>query len=90
MVSNLDDDGNPASVDAVLSATIECGMRRIKDVVQRLNITVAIVQPKFVVQIEQRCHRELKAQVFSERMEQWKSLKYETALKEQTFEALHR
>ncbi len=64
MVSNLDDDGNPASVDAVLSAPIECGMRRIKDVVQRLNITVAIVQPKFMV--EQRCHRKLKAQVYSE------------------------
>ena len=43
MVSMLDDDGTPAGVDAVLSATMEYGMRRIKDVRQRLNITVAMV-----------------------------------------------
>jgi hypothetical protein len=49
MVSMLDDDGNPACVDVVLSATMEYGMRRIKDVGQRLNITVAMVPPKFVL-----------------------------------------
>ena len=85
----LADDGTPASV-AVLSASMEYGMRRIKDVRQRLNITVAMVPPKFVCQIEQRCHRALKAQVSSERMEQWKSLEYETALTDQMFEALCR
>jgi hypothetical protein len=36
------------------------------------------------------CHCVLKAQVRSERMEQWKSLKFETALTEQKFEALCR
>ncbi len=45
MVSILDDDGNPAGVDAVLSATMQYGMRRIKDVGQHLNITVAMVPP---------------------------------------------
>ena len=57
---------------------------------QRLNITLATVPPKSV--IEQGCHRQraLKAQVRSERMEQWKSLKYEMALTEQTVEALRR
>ena len=65
-------------------------MRRIKDVRQRLNITVAMVPPKFVLQIEQGRLRALKAQVCSERMEQWKCRKYETALTEQTFEALRR
>ncbi len=69
---------------------MEYGMRRIKDVGQRLNITVAMVPPKFVRQIEQGCHSTLKAQVRRERMEQWKSLKYETVLTEQTFEALRR
>jgi hypothetical protein len=73
MVSMLDDDGNPAGVDAVLGATIEYRMQRIKDVRQRLNITVAIMPPKFVRQIEQGCPRALKAQVRSERMEQWKT-----------------
>jgi hypothetical protein len=38
----LDDDGNLAGVDTVLSATMEFGMQRIKDVGQRLTITVAI------------------------------------------------
>ena len=41
-VSMLDDDGNLAGVDTVLSATMEFGMQRIKDVGQRLTITVAI------------------------------------------------
>jgi hypothetical protein len=58
MVSMLDDDCNRASMDAVLRL-----MLRIKDVGQRLNITVATVLPKFVRQIEQGCHRALKAQV---------------------------
>ena len=90
MVSMLGGDGTPAGVDAVLRETMEDGMRRIKDVGQRLRITVAMVPPKFVRQIEQECRRALKAEVRSERMEQWKSLKYETALTEQTFEALRR
>ena len=65
---------------------MEYGMRRIKDVRQRLNVTVAMVPPKFVRQIEQGRHRALKAQVRrSERVEQWESLKRETALTEQTF-----
>ncbi len=88
MLGMLGDDGNPASIDAVtvLSTTMEYGiMRRIKDVGQRLNITVAMVPPKFVRGIEQGCHRVLMAQVRSERMEQWTSLKYEAALTEQTF-----
>ncbi len=46
---------------------------------------MAIVPPKFVRQIEQARSR---PQVRSERMEQWKGLKHETALTEQTFEAL--
>ena len=50
-----------------------------------LNITVAMVPPKSVRQIEPGCRRALKAEVCSERMEQWKSLKYETVLTEQTF-----
>ncbi len=70
MVSMVDDDGSPASVDAVLSATMNYGMLRIKDVGQRLNITVAMVPLNFARQIEQGCHRALKAQVRSERMEQ--------------------
>ncbi len=71
-------------------------MLSIKDVGQRLNITVAMVPPKFVRQIEQGCRRALKprcaarAEVRSERMEQWKSLRYETALTAQIFEALRR
>ena len=83
------DDGTPAGVDAVLRATMEYGKRRIKDAGQRLRITVAMVPPKLVRQIEQECRRALKAEVRSERMEQpeWESLKYETVLTEQTFEA---
>ncbi len=89
MVGMLDD-STPAGVDALLRATIEYWMSSIKDMGQRFNITVAMVPPKYVRQIEQGCHRALKAKVRSERMEQWKSLKYETALTEQTFEALRR
>ena len=89
----LDDDGTPAGADAVLSATMEYrdGMRRIKDALmwrimhvrQRINITVAMVPPRSLRQIEPGCLRALKAQERSERMEQWKSLKYETALTKQ-------
>jgi hypothetical protein len=92
MVTTMDNDGTPAGVDTVLNATImmDYGIRRIKDVRQRLYIIVAIMPPRFVCQIEQGCHRALKAKVQSERMEQWKCLNYETALTKQTFEALHR
>ncbi len=41
-----------------------------------------MVPPKFVRQIEQGCLRALKAQVRSERLEQWKNYKYESALTE--------
>ena len=69
MVSMLGGDGTSAGVDAVLRATMEYGMRRIKDAGQRLRITVAMVPPKFVRQIQQECRRALKAEVRSERME---------------------
>ena len=57
---------------------------------QRLNITVAMVPPTFARQIEPACNRALKAQLPSERMEQWRNLQYETALTEPTFEALRK
>ena len=46
MVRMPGDDGTPAGVDAVLRATMEYGMRRIKDVGQRINITMTMMQDK--------------------------------------------